>query len=208
MSIIKQIILMGFLGIFFFSCKKDELSPLPTFETGVSSLGKLESGSFKANQMDVSNVVVSVSWNAYGKDVKINKIEVYVHYVEKYYDLTKQQDVEVEHFGPQGKTDASLVINNPDQQRVQYPVTITPDKVFNLFKDAKRKYNGPSEVNVFQNPEINRSDPKSRFRVGDRFYATWYLYATDGRIFKSWSPSIQNGELAGANTRVDFKVVP
>jgi hypothetical protein len=207
MSIIKKLILMGFIGIFFFSCKKDELSPLPTFETGVSTFGKIESGSFKANNMDVSKVVISISYNDYGKNVKINKIEAYVHWIENYYDNTKQADVDVEHFGPTGKTDASLVINNPDV-RVQYPLTITPDKVYNLFKDATRKYNGPTAVNVFQNPEIVRSDPKKRFRIGDRFYVTWYLYADDGRVFKSWSPSIQNGEVAGANTQIDFEVVP
>ncbi len=208
MSIIKKLFLMMILGVFFFSCKKDELSPLPTFEAGATGFGKQESGNFKANNMDVSKVIVSISWNSYGKDVKITKIEAYVHFVETYYDTTLQQDVEVEHFGPAGKTDASLTITNPDQPRVQYPITITPDKVFSLFKDAKRKYNGRTEVNVFQNPEINRSDPKKRFILGDRFYVTWYLYAADGRVFKSWSVSIQTGELAGANTQVDFKVVP
>lgn len=208
MTIIKKLFLMTALAVFFFSCKKDELSPLPTFEAGATGLGKLESGNFKANNMDVSKVIVSISWNSYGKDVKITKIEAYVHFVEQYYDKTLQQDVEVEHFGPAGKTDASLTIANPDQPRVQYPITITPDKVYNLFKDAKRKYNGPTEVNVFLNPEINRSDPKKRFQVGDRFYVTWYLYAADGRVFKSWSVSIQTGELAGANTQVDFAVVP
>ncbi len=207
MKLLYNIAFITLLGLGILSCKKDELSPLPDFQDGATGLGKLESGSFKAGQLDVSKVVVSISWNAYGKPITINKIEAYVHFVESYYDSTKQQDVEVEHFGPMGKTDASLVINNPDP-RVQYPLTITPDKVFNLFKDATNKYNGPTKVNVFQNPEINRTDPKKRFRVGDRFYVTWYLYAVDGRIFKSWSVSIQGGGLAGANTQVRFAVVP
>ena len=207
MKILNKIAFATLIGLVLFSCKKDSLNPLPDFTDGVTGFGKLESGSFKANMMDISSVIVSISWNNYGKDVTINKIEAYVHWVEKYYDNTKQQDVEVEHFAPEGKTDASLVKSNPDP-RVQYPLTITPDKVYNLFKDAKRKYNGPAEVNVFQNPEIDRSDPKKRFRVGDRFYVTWYLYAVDGRVFKSWSVSIQLGELAGANTKVAWSVTP
>lgn len=189
------------------SCKKEELSPLPGWEDGVTGFGKRESGVFKANGMDTSKVVVSISWNNYGKPVTVNKIEAYVHWIEQYYDSAKQQNVSVEHFGPTGKTDASLVINNPNP-RVQYPLTITPAKIYDLFKDATRKYNGPTAVNVFQNPEINRSTPKNRFRVGDTFYVTWYLYAADGRVFKSWSVSIQTGEVLDANTRVTWTVTP
>ncbi len=207
MRILNKITFATLIGLIFFSCKKDSLSPLPVFEKGATAFGKFESGRFKANGMDTSKVVISISWNDYGKNVPITKIEAYVHWVEGYYDNAKQQDVEVEHFGPVGKTDASLVIDKPNP-RQQYPLTITPDKVFNLFKDAKNKYNGATEVNVFQNPEINRSDPKKRFRVGDRFYLTYYLYASDGRIFKSWSESIQNLELAGANTQIDWDVKP
>lgn len=204
MRILNKITFATLIGLALFSCKKESLSPLPEFETGATALGIFESGSFTENDMDNSQVVISISWNDYGKNVPITKIEAYVHWVEGYYDNTKQQDVEVEHFGPQGKTDASLVINNPNP-RQQYPLTITPDKVYNLFKDAKHTYNG-TEVNVFQNPEIDRSDPKKRFQLGDRFYLTWYLYATDGRVFKSWSESIKNEELAGANTQVDWEV--
>lgn len=207
MRIINKISFAAIITLLFFSCKKESLSPLPGWEDGVTALGIKESGVFKANGMDTSKIVVSISWNNYGKNVTINKIEAYVHWVEKYYDSTKQQNVEVEHFGPEGKSEASFVINAP-KPRVQNSITITPDKVYNLFKTAKNKYNGPAEVNVFQNPEINRSDPKKRFRVGDRFYVTWYLYAEDGRVFKSWSVSIQNGEVAGANTRVSWVVTP
>ena len=205
MRIINKITFATLIGLILFSCKKESLSPLPNFENGATALGILESGRFKANGMDTSKVVISISWNDYGKNVPITKIEAYVHWVEGYYDNTKQQDVEVEHFSPQGKTDTSLVISNPNP-RQQYSITITPDKVYNLFKDAKHKYNGATEVNVFQNPEIDRSDSKKRFQVGDRFYVTYFLYATDGRIFKTWSESIQNGELAGANTQLDWSV--
>jgi hypothetical protein len=157
--------------------------------------------------MDTSKVVVSISWNNYGKDVTINKIEAYVHWVERYFETARQQNVTVEHFSPTGKTSPALVINNPDV-RVQYSLTITPNMIYNLFKDATHKYNGPTAVNVFQNPEIDRSDPKTRFRVGDTFFVTWYLYATDGRVFRSWSNEIKAPRVTGANTEVRWTVVP
>lgn len=197
-------------------CRKEELNPVKEWIDGATGLGTLETASaigpnntrgYKANGMDTSKVVVSISWNNWGKDVKVNKIEAYVHWVERYYDSTRQQNVEVEHFAPDGKTDASLVISNP-KLREANNLTITPEKVYNLFKDATHKYNGPSAVKVFENPEINRSNPQSRFKVGDRFFVTWWLYTEDGRIFKSWALSIQNSELQGANTRVSWSVVP
>lgn len=201
-------ILITALGIMaLVGCKKDELSPLKDWEDAATGFGNLESGQFKAGAMSSSAVNVGISWNNYGKDITITKIEPYIHWVERYYDNTRQQNVEVEHSAPLGKTEASLVINNP-KLREKNVITITPDRIYNLFKNSTHKYNGPSAVNVFQNPEIDRSDPNKRFRVGDRFFVTWWLYAADGRIFKTWAVSIQNGELEGANTRVSWTVVP
>lgn len=216
MNFLNKIIITAFAALALLGCRKEELNPVKDWEDGATGLGTIEYASavgansargFKANGMDTSRVTVAISWNNYGKDVKINKIVPYVHWVERYYDSTRQQNVEIEHLAPLGKTDASLVINNP-KLREKNPITITPEKVYDLFKTTMHKYNGPAAVNVFQNPEIDRSDPKKRFRVGDRFFVTWWLYAEDGRIFKTWAVSIQNGELEGANTRVSWSVIP
>ena len=44
------------------------------------------------------------------------------------------------------------------------------------------------------------------FIKSDNFTVRWKLYAQDGRVFDSWSASIQNGELVGANTRATWTV--
>jgi len=60
---------------------------------------------------------------------------------------------------------------------------------------------------VFDNPErADRKVAKTRFIKSDNFTVRWKLYAQDGRVFDSWSASIQNGELVGANTRATWTV--
>ena len=161
------------------SCTKEELLPLPGWEDGVTANGTLATGfnSFKLGDMDASEVRLDISWNNYGKNVVINKIEPYIAFTETYFDVVKEADVS------------------------------TPAVVYNLFKAATRKYNGAAAVNVFDNPErADRKVAKTRFIKSDNFTVRWKLYAQDGRVFDSWSASIQNGELVGANTRATWTV--
>ena len=190
------------------SCKKEELLPLPGWEDGVTANGVLVTGynSFKVGANDASEVRLSISWNNYGKNVVINKIEPYIAFSETYYDSAKESDVTVTHLNSFGLNDPTLNIANPTV-RTDYIVKITPAIVYNLFKSATRKYNGASAVNVFANPErAQRAVSNTRFIKSDNFTVKWKLYAEDGRVFDSWSASITNGELVGATTSATWTV--
>ena len=190
------------------SCTKEELLPLPGWEDGVTANGTLVTGynSFKVGDMDASEVRLNISWNNYGKNVVINKIEPYIAFTETYFDKVKESDVSVTHLSSFGLNDPSLNVANPEN-RVVYTVKITPAVVYNLFKSATRKYNGTAAVNVFDNPErAERAVAKTRFIKSDNFTVRWKLYAQDGRVFDSWSASIQNGELVGASTKATWTV--
>ena len=194
--------------LFMTSCTKEELLPLPGWEDGVTADGTLVSGfnSFKVGDMATSEVRLNISYNHYGKNVIINKIEPYIAFTETYYDNVRESDVSVTHLNSFGLNDPSLNVTNPVNRQV-YTVKITPAIVYNLFKSATRKYNGATAVNVFDNPErAARRDAQTRFIRTDNFTVRWKLYAEDGRVFDSWSASIQNGELLGASTRATWTV--
>lgn len=190
------------------SCTKEELLPLPGWEDGVTAEGLLATGfnSFKLGDMDASEVKLNISWNNYGKNVVINKIEPYIAFTETYFDKVKEADVSVTHLSSFGLNDPTLNIANPVNRQV-YTVSIKPAVVYNLFKAATRKYNGAAAVNVFANPErTDRAVAKTRFIKTDNFTVRWKLYAEDGRVFDSWSASIQNLEVVGANTKATWTV--
>lgn len=190
------------------SCKKEELLPLPGWEDGVTANGTLVTGfnSFKVGAMDSTEVRLSISWDNYGKNVVINKIEPYIAFSETYYDVVKESDVTVTHLSAFGLNDPTLNIASPTLRQV-YTVKITPAIVYNLFKAATRKYNGTAAVNVFANPErASRAVSNTRFIKTDNFTVRWKLYAEDGRVFDSWSASISNGELVGATVKATWTV--
>ena len=209
MKYIRNFYMFALAGMLFMtSCTKEELLPLPGWEDGVTADGTLVSGfnSFKVGDMATSEVRLNISYNHYGKNVIINKIEPYIAFTETYYDNVRESDVSVTHLNAFGLNDPSLNVTNPVNRQV-YTVKITPAIVYNLFKSATRKYNGASAVNVFDNPErAARRDAQTRFIRTDNFTVRWKLYAEDGRVFDSWSASIQNGELLGASTRATWTV--
>ena len=209
MKYIRNFYMFALAGILLMtSCTKEELLPLPGWEDGVTANGVLVSGynSFKLGDMDASEVRLDISWNNYGKNVVINKIEPYIAFSETYYDSAKESDVTVAHLNSFGLNDPTLNVANPENRKV-YTIKITPAIVYNLYKTATRKYNGAAAVNVFDNPERpDRRVAKTRFIKSDNFTVRWKLYAQDGRVFDSWSASIQNGELVGASTRASWTV--
>jgi hypothetical protein len=195
------------------SCKKVD-PPLPGWTPGIEGLGKYISGTFKSGAMDISNYVFSLQWNNNDKNPSVAKMQVYVHFIESYYDSVSAQAKTVEHFTSVGKTNPAWDITNP-AIRTPYNVTITPDQVYQLFKDIKFDYkDGKGSVFVFDNTRLPlRNDPKTRFRFGDKFYVTWAFTTPEGDVYKSWSVSIQNNEVTGSdgkpflNTRLNWDAI-
>ncbi|MBC7923536.1 MAG: hypothetical protein H7Z75_20870 [Ferruginibacter sp.] len=184
------------------SCEDETLSPYLEPEAGAHAFGELEKdGKFDESDIPGSSVDVALRWVSVDKKVKIDKIELYVNFLEEYVDKDGNPAVAVHG----GKTGVLLPTSLSGlENRTPGNVNITAAQVYQLFKDAKFKYDGATEVAVFGNP-TNPRPTNAQFLPGDSFSLTWRLYSADGKVYKSWSPSVCT-ELRGANCSVDWFV--
>ncbi len=181
------------------SCKDEKLSPYIEPEPAAHAYGELTAGAFDGTNIPGSSVDVAVQWISVDKKVEISEIELFVSFFEDYID--KDGNPAVAAHGIQ--TAPNLVLSGL-ANRTPGTVKITSDQVYQLFKDAKFKYDGTNEVSVFDNPAKPRP-ADARFLSGDTFSVTWRLKAKSGLVYKSWSPSVCT-ELKGANCEVDWAV--
>ncbi|MFN8355729.1 MAG: hypothetical protein U0Y10_14830 [Spirosomataceae bacterium] len=181
------------------SCKDASLSPYVDPESGVAGYGELKTGSFKETSYSSSKVDVAVQWISVDGKIDIDKIELYVNFLESYIDKDGNPAVAV-HGGATGKTDASLVISGVGN-RTPGTISIPASKIYDLYKDNKFKYDGKTETAVFG---AKRPTDK-RFLIGDSFTVSWRLYGKNGLVYKSWSPSTCV-EVVGYNCSVSWKV--
>lgn len=126
-------------------------------------------------------------WASFDNKVKINKIELYVTFTEPYVD--KDGNPAVANHGTKLLTSIDAAAAYEDNA-----FTINSSKVYDLFKSSTFKYNGSTAVPVF-------SDTRGRtvavpFSKGDNLRVTWRLYGDNGLVYKSWSPSVCNENLA------------
>lgn len=201
--IISSLIVVG-LSV---SCRNEDLNPLVQWESGVHAYGVFEKDSSRAankvnfptsNTQASSKIDFKIRWVSLDQALTVNKIEVYLDFREKFLNADKNE-VLVSH-----GTKLMQTIE-PKGNRVWNNFIVTADQVYQAFKDAKYKYDGTNEVNVFANPLriptnrflSDRKDPDTnipenqKLPVGaDSFVLTWRLYTTDGKVFKSWSTSV------------------
>ena len=181
------------------SCKDDSLSPYLAPESGLGGFGALTAGSFKESNYAGSKVDVEVKWISVDNKIEAEKIELYVNFYEEYIDKDGNPAVAT-HGGAVGKTSSALVVSGTTN-RTAGKVSITAQQVYDLFKDAKFKYDGKTEVAVFG---ATRPATK-RFLIGDSFDVTWRIYGKNGLVYKSWSPSTCV-EIVGYNCVVEWAV--
>jgi hypothetical protein len=195
-------LLLGTFG----SCRNEDLNPVPDWEPGVHGYGvfaaKESRAGYTANfpvadQLN-SKIDYKIRWVSLDNKLSVSKIELYVSFLESYLDADKNART-VSHGTELLKTlDAS-------GNRVWTDFSVSGAEVYELFKDAKFKYDGATETPVFANPLrtagapflAKRQDPdpnvpaEKKLAVNaDEFVLTWRLYTPDGGVFKSWSVSV------------------
>jgi len=182
-----------------FSCRDESLNPIPGWEPGVHALAVFASvpegaagSSNKANftnnavnfprtGQDASKIDFKIRWVSLDNKLKVNRVEVLVEMSESYTDPDGNPRT-----ANLGKKLAKTI--NPAAGNRQWSTfSITPDEVYNLFKDATVKYNRVNDVRVFENP-ANPRPAGARLKTTDRFTITWRLYTENGLRFDTWNP--------------------
>jgi len=126
-------------------------------------------------------------WASFDNKVKVNKIEFYVSFTEPYVD--KDGNPAVANHGTKLLTSLDAVAAYDDNK-----FTVDAAKVYDLFKSATFKYDGTTTVPVFS--AARKRTTAVPFVAGDDLQITWRLYGDNGSVYKSWSPSVCNENLA------------
>ncbi|MBE7174558.1 MAG: hypothetical protein INR73_28560 [Williamsia sp.] len=198
-----------FLGLLvLLGCRDDSLNPLPGWEPGVHGFGvfadiaepKDGSGSRPNAVANAVNFPVAnqgaakenfrLRWVSLDNKLTVNKMEVYVNMLESYNDPDGNPKT--------ASLGAKLIktISPAPGNRTWSDFSISPDDIYTLYKDATVKYDGTNAVKVFENPARPRSATQRLLGAGkvnglnvnaDQFVLTWYLYTTDGLVFKVWN---------------------
>jgi hypothetical protein len=126
-------------------------------------------------------------WASFDNKVKVNKIELYVRFTEPYVD--KDGNPAVANHGTKLLTSMDAVSAYDDNKFV-----IDANKVYDLFKAATFKYDGSATVPVFS--AARKRTAAQPFVAGDNLTISWRLYGDNGLVYKSWSPSVCNENLA------------
>lgn len=186
------------------SCRNESLNPIPTFDPGVHALGVFadipEGAVGSSNKANFTNygknfpltgqdaatakVNFNIRWVSLDNKLTVNKVEIYVDFLESYTDPDgNPKTVSLGNGGKLIKTiDPSL------GNRVWNSFSIAPVDIYNLYKDATVKYDKVNDTKVFANPATPRPTGKW-FNKTDNFVMVWRLYTTDGQVFKVWEPS-------------------
>ena len=196
------------------SCRDESLNPVPDYETAVHGWGRFQSTSARNFVFAEPGTSLSVDfrWNAIDGINKVSKIEFYQYFDESYVDAEGNNRL-ARHGGrfqdanAGGKlfkvVEGSAVPGN----RSDISFSISQADIYNLYKEAKFKYDGSTEVAVFNNPAKPDRSPESPFVKGDQFELSWIIYTEDGRKFDYWSDSICSEEFPQSSCTVKFGVV-
>ncbi|TAF99080.1 MAG: hypothetical protein EAZ44_10675 [Cytophagia bacterium] len=223
-------------------CRDESLNPNKAWEPGVHALGsfvKVTNLSFLANiaakktdaekateqylslkkdyadyfgRTDQANQKIDfkIRWVSLDNQLTVSKIDIFVEMQESYTD--PDGNPKVASLGNKVVKSISTVAAN----RQWNTFSITPDEIYNLFKDATVKYNKTTDVKVFENPA--RPRPAGARLQGSRTGATadiikvtWALTTSTGLVFKTWNEdSICNDPTppseANANCRLSLDV--
>lgn len=126
-------------------------------------------------------------WASFDNKVKVNKIELYVQFTEPYVD--KDGNPAVANHGTKLLTTLDAVAAYDDNK-----FSIDAAKVYDLFKANTFKYDGTTAVAVFST--TRKRTTATQFITGDNLTVSWRLFGDNGLVYKSWSPSVCNENLA------------
>ena len=198
----------------FSACRDESLNPLPTFLPGVHAFTIFDGIAFNGNLLsrpqpyeranaknfpkaaqNSAKVDFKTRWVSLDNQLTVNKIEIYVRMLESYND--PDGNPKVADLSENGKGKLITTINTPTANRQWNNFSITPQQIFDAYKNATVAYNKVTKVNVFNNPARPRPTnswlrPAETATYGavasDSFVVTWILYTADGQVFNTWNP--------------------
>ncbi|GAA4399257.1 hypothetical protein GCM10023187_10800 [Nibrella viscosa] len=199
-KIVTSIVFFGLVALF--GCRDESLNPLPGWEPGVHGFGvfadvaepKDGAGSkphiadnarnfTKTDQdKDAAKVNFKVRWVSLDNKLTVNKIEIVVDMIESYTDT--DGNPKTNNVGGGGKVIKTITPAAGNRQWNTF--SISPQEVYNAYKDATFKYDKVNAVPVFNNPKNPRL-AGAWFNTTDRFVMVWRLYTTDGLVFKTFN---------------------
>lgn len=186
-------------------CENEDLSPVPAWETGVHGNGIFAEESRQSFIVGLNNpITMDFAWVSFDGNNTVEKIDFYVTFNESYIDEEGNPAI-ASHGGGDGVLLQTVQGADLPGSREYFSVTVTPQQVFNLYRNATFNY-GDGEVSVFENPEKARTDADP-FLPGDSFSVRWELTTADGRVFDSWSPTVCSAEVEEATCSVNWSVV-
>jgi hypothetical protein len=246
MKLIKQLATGVAILALAISCKDDELSPYIEPLGNANALGQFVSLVDNTTLIPASTTFYSqaavdaavffdendqskglsykLQWASIDNRVNIASIELYVEYNETYSDADRNPLI-ANHGGaskgpsyPAGKFWKTVT---PTGARTPVDLTITPNDIYELFKDNTWDYAGNgTKVNIFTaNPQTVRTSSTKRFYssrsitlpagsvtlAADQFRLRWRLIADDGTAYGSWSNSVC-AETVGINCVGQWRV--
>lgn len=183
-------------------CRDESLNPVPVWESAVHGFGVFADvtepaanssarphiANFARNfpltsqTATAANVNFKLRWVSLDNKLTVNKMEVYLDMVEAYTD--PDGNPKTISLGNGGRLLKTLTAAG---NREWTTFSVTPQEVFNMYKDAVVKYDRVKDVKVFENPATPRPTG-AWFKSTDRLVLTWRLTTTDGLVYKTWSP--------------------
>lgn len=198
----------------FSACRDESLNPLPTFLPGVHAFTVFDGVAFNGNLLsrpqpyeranaknfpktsqNTAKVDFKTRWVSLDNKLTVNKIEIYVRMLESYND--PDGNPKVADLSENGKGKLISTISSPAANRQWNNFSITPQQIYDAYKNATVAYDKVNKVNVFSNPARPRPAgewlrPAENATYGavaaDNFIVTWILYTADGQVFNTWNP--------------------
>jgi hypothetical protein len=198
----------------FSACRDESLNPLPTFLPGVHAFTVFDGIAFNGNLLsrpqpyeranaknfpkvsqNTAKVDFKTRWVSLDNKLTVNKIEIYVRMLESYND--PDGNPKVADLSENGKGKLITTISAPAANRQWNNFSISPQQIYDAYKNATVAYNKVTKVNVFSNPARPRPTdqwlrPAENATYGavaaDSFVVTWILYTADGQVFNTWNP--------------------
>lgn len=185
---------------------EDDKELVPEWESAINGFGQLpNSSAFIFNDPDVG-VDVALRWISIDSKASVEKIDVYVLFDEPYVDKDGNPAIAA-HGGEEGVLLESYSGSNVPANRQDLTFSVLQSDIFELYSDASFDYDGDGVATpVFENPDKPERDDVNRVLPGDAITVRWEFTAADGRVFKSWSPSVCT-EFPGSNCLLSFTSV-
>lgn len=214
MKVVKISIITLVLATTIFACRNEALSPYLVPESALHGFGQFVVGSTKIptddgevysqstvdksvkfDVADLANAKVNFQVQAISVDKvkETDAIELYLSFNESWVDSQNNPRVQ-KHGG------VSDLPNKPDgtlwktltgvQNRTPISISITPNDVYEMFKNAQYTYGTPNNIAVFSANNPNGDRSVNHFLKGDVFEIRWRIKSKDGLYYGTFSPNV------------------